>query len=306
MKKRLFTYALLTCSIFSLSACDNSPFDKLDNDIMLLCTSNSHGDFTYGSSNSNMGYDGVSSYKKFMLNKTSYVTMIDLGDSLVGSTKNIESNGLKTIDVMNKIHYDFAIFGDEDLSAYDEETLLKRMEDSNHIYLSATYKFENDANNLLKKYAVADYGGYKIGFIGINSPTSFATSSLYTSKSSNVDDIVSEYINVIQETISECRRKGVNYIVGLTHLIDSDLLSIDEVVKKTEGFNVVFDGGSKEIYDSYFCNNKYNNKIEICSSGENLNTLSQTIISRGGNSVTRNIESYTFKDSETTEYLKSL
>ena len=123
MKKKLrgFTSVFLVVILLSplLSACSSK---EPPQDIYILYTNDVHC-----AVDTDIGYAGLSAYKEWILGKTEYVTLVDCGDALQGSTIGTVSQGEYLVDIMNEVGYDFAVPGNHEFD-YGMEQLAALLE----------------------------------------------------------------------------------------------------------------------------------------------------------------------------------
>ena len=105
---------VLTCSLIagmSMSAwADETGAQRgADQDIVVLYTNDVHCGI-----DDNIGYGGLSLYKKEMLKQTPYVTLVDAGDAIQGAPVGTLSEGGYIIDIMNQVGYDVAVPGNHE------------------------------------------------------------------------------------------------------------------------------------------------------------------------------------------------
>ena len=136
-------------------------------DIIILFTNDVHCGIE-----ENIGYAGLVQYKKWVEEKTPYVTLVDCGDAIQGEYIGMASNGEYIVDIMNEIGYDLAILGNHEFD-YGMEQLEKLISKANAQYLSCNITYTGKNENALTKvkpYEIVEYGDTKIAYIGIATP----------------------------------------------------------------------------------------------------------------------------------------
>lgn len=280
-------------------------------DICILYTNDVHcaGD-------ENIGYDGLSAYKKSLEKKVGYLSLVDLGDFAQGDYVSSMTKGESSVRLMNKVGYDIAVPGNHEFDYGIERTEeLTEIADFEFICCNITYKGKNK-NRLtgFKPYVLKEYGDRKVAFIGVTTPYSIVTSSpaSFMEDGELVYDFCSgpdgkNLQSRVQENIDACRKNGADYVILLTHLGDGDgtcRYSSTDLIRGTHGADAVLDGYSHKVIPSRLVKNDKNEDVILSSSGSRLENIGQLIITQNGFISSALISGWSDKDPDITSYMK--
>ena len=311
MKKSFICCILVILMLISVTGCSSNKA----NDIVVLFTNDVNCAVT-----ENLGYAGVSSYKKAMQSKTPYVTLVDLGNAIQGEYIGTASKGVHIIDIMNKVGYDFAVLGNHEFD-YGMTQLSELINRSDATYLASniTYKGEIEENNALsgiKPYEIVKYGSTKVAFIGVTTPKIITKSTPSTFKENDayVYDFKSGskgsklYSNV-QGYVNECRNKGADYVIILSHLGDTEECepyTSTGLIKATFDVDAVLDAHAESEIANRVLKNKNGKDVVLASAGANLSNIGKLIITKSGHIATSLVTGYSSRDAEFVEYYDQL
>ena len=147
---------LLGCAAFAEEA------PQLDKNLVILYTSDVHCGIDQG-----WGYAGLYAVKQY-LSKDNYVLLVDDGDAIQGEPIGTMTTGEAIIDIMNAVGYDLAIPGNHEYD-YGMARFLELTEKANFPYLSCN--FNKGGELLFAPYAIKEFNGVKIAFVGVTTPT---------------------------------------------------------------------------------------------------------------------------------------
>lgn len=282
-------------------------------DIIILYTNDVHCAI-----DENIGYAGLAAYKKECLEKTKYVTLVDSGDHLQGSYLGTVSKGECMVEIMNEVGYDYATFGNHEFD-YGFDQLKKNMDNSRMQYLCCNVTYSGDGVSKIKDarpYEVVKYGNKKVGFIGVATPATPANSTptLFMEDGKQVynfglEKTPEEFYLGIQETITDCKLEGADYIVVLSHLgVDEDYGSYrsTDLIANTIGIDVVLDGHSHTEVNCKVVEDKIGNPVLLSQTGTKFSNIGQLTISAKGVVSLGLISDYNKKDAETEQFIKEI
>lgn len=283
---------------------------KRENDIIILYTNDVHCGIE-----DNIGYAGVVSYKESLKETTPYVTLVDCGDAIQGEFIGLTSQGSYIVDIMNEAGYDFAILGNHEFD-YGMDKIGELIGLANATYLGCNIQYTGMGENKLsgvKPYEMVSYGDTCVAFIGVTTPESISSSTPtyfmegeeyvygFSSKENG-----QELYKCVQGYIDECKRKGADYVVLLTHLGDGEEYaphSSVELIKATEGVNAVLDGHSHSVIEERIVKNKKGQDVVLSSAGSKIENIGQLVIDTEGKIHTRLIGEYEEKDARIQTYI---
>ena len=282
-------------------------------DIVILYTNDVHCGIE-----ENIGYAGLVAYKEAMEEKTPHVTLVDCGDAIQGDFIGLTSQGSYIVDIMNEAEYDFAVLGNHEFD-YGMEKLGNLIEESDAQYLGCNITYTGKGESILsdvKPYDIVEYGETSVAFIGVSTPESITSSTPtyfmedgeYVYEFANGDE-GDELYDCVQGYVDECKEAGADYVVLMTHLGDSEEYgphSSVDLVRATEGVDVVLDGHAHSTISCMVEENKEGEEVLISSTGTKLANIGQLIITADGNISTGLISSYAKKDAEMEAYIAKI
>ena len=285
-------------------------------DIVILYTNDVHC-----SVDGNMGYAGVAAYKADMKAITSNVALVDCGDAIQGEAIGTLSKGRYLIDIMNEIGYDYAVYGNHEfdygMSRIQELTAAAKK----FRYLSCNFMdIKSDpAKTVLDAYAIRDFGGKKVAFVGISTPESITKSTPAYFQDEDGNYIYGfcsggngqELYDAVQAAVDAAKAEGVDYVVAIAHLgIDtqSSPWTSREVIANTTGIDVVLDGHSHSTIAGETVQNKDGKAVILSSTGDKLRNLGRLVIKADGTMTTSLIAAadYTKQDVAMDAYIAEI
>ncbi len=306
--KQLFAASCMFALL--LSGCSDK---KTANDIVILYTNDVHCNI-----DENIGYSGLAAYKKSKLEKTPYVTLVDVGDAVQGNLMGTVSRGEYIVDIMNEVDYDYAVLGNHEFD-FGMQQLSSLMENAEATYLGCNIEYTGDGTNALSKlkpYSIHEYGDVSVAFIGVSTPDSVSTSTPKYFMDENGEYVYNfsanspeEFFACVQQNIDECTEKGADYVVLLTHLGEdesSSNFSSTALIKNTTGADVVIDGHAHSKIPCRIEQDKNGEDVLLSSTGTGLENIGQIVITANGNISTSLISSYSKKDAETDTFIGNI
>lgn len=300
------------CSPFRANA---QQTEVVNDDIVILYTNDVHCHVE-----GEVGYAGVAAYKKSCLEKTPYVTLVDIGDAVEGELLNKITQKETLVDdmdlLMNRVGYDYAVLGNHEFDLGIDN--VKRLIDgSDAQYLVSNIQYTGTGENKLsavEPYEIVEYGSRKVAFIGVctprtvtkkERPTLMENGELVYDFNADVDKLY----QCVQQNVDECRQQGANYVVVLSHLGDKFKVrphtSIN-LIKNTTGIDVVLDGHSHSTIASKYVKNQDGDKVLLSSTGHALENLGQLVIGADGSVRAELISSVEHKDENVKKLIEEL
>lgn len=283
-------------------------------DIVILYTNDVHC-----AVDGQIGYAGLTAYKKHMEEKTPYVALVDCGDAIQGNTIGIVSQGAYPAAIMNRAGYDFAVPGNHEFD-YGMEQFSKLLENSNAQYLGCNIRYSGEGESALEAveaYQIVSYGKTDIAFVGVCTPKTITTSTpaYFTDESGQfVYDFYGgedgeELYGRVQETVDECLEEGADYVILLSHLgesEESEPYCSTDLIANTEGIDVVLDGHSHSVIPCRIVTDKNGSEVLLSSTGTGLNYIGQLLITPDGNLTTALISDYPEIDADMDSYVREI
>ncbi len=252
-------------------------------DIIILYTNDVAGEL-----HGNVTYAEVKAYKDYMESENKYVSLVDAGDFLDGYISSI-SDGEYIVEIMNAVGYDFVAVGNQEFSNGLKE-LKNNIKNSAFIYLSCNLKYLGNWFNPLRKikrYAIKNYGGTRIAFIGVTTPETLkpGKSSRTALTDENGELLYSLYegnegldlYTQVQKTVNKVRNR-VDYVIVLSHLGQNSVtegFSSYDLIENTRGIDVVIDGHSHTPNSGEAVYNLDGDMVVLTSTQEKLEYLGE-------------------------------
>lgn len=316
MKKSLISIFIVPLVSTTLFSCGEDTPKVQDKDISIIYTTDVHCAIDEDSEQGYLGYAKVEAYKK-SLQETNYVALVDSGDYLQGEFIGAISKGEYVMEVINEMNYDVITLGDHEFD-YGMDVLHTRLNEFKGDVVSCNVSYTGDKENkldMVKQYVIKQYGIKKVGFLGITTPTTLTASNPNTF----IEDgkvaydfgakTEQDFYNLIQTNIDECKEKGADYIIALSHLGSPDTYkpfrSID-VIKNTTGVDAFLDGHAHADLPWTKEKNKDNKDTLLVDTGYKLNEFASLTISKEGELSYDFITSYDSKDEHMDEFVTSV
>ena len=164
------------------------------------------------------------------------------GDTLSPSVETRTYRGAQMIDAWNALGLDYAVFGNHEFDIKTPE-LLARMKESKFTWLGANV-IDTKTGKIFADtppFIVREFGGIKIGIIGLLLPETKETSSMAA------DLNVVDYCSTAKKLVKQMRKKArVNAVIGLTHMF----MSQDKQLAKCADFDLILGGHEHTLLQS--------------------------------------------------------
>ncbi len=164
------------------------------------------------------------------------------GDTLSPSVETRTYRGAQMIDAWNAVGLDYAVFGNHEFDIKTAE-LLQRIKESKFTWLGANV-IDTKTNKIFADtppFIVREFGGVKIGIIGLLLPETKETSSMEESLT------VTDFCATAKKLVRQMRKKEkVNAVVGLTHLF----MAQDKKLAGCADFDLILGGHEHTLLQS--------------------------------------------------------
>lgn len=320
-KKKVFLLSFVSAVIVFLFITLNKSSENIPEKIIILHTNDIHCQIDQKEKDGivkNIGYAGVSSYKKEMekLYGAENVTLVDSGDAIQGGPIGTLSKGKYIVDIMNYIGYDIAVPGNHEYDYGMENFLKLSKEYSKYFYVCCNFTDLN-GNPILLPYEIINYGDLSIAYLGINTPESFTKSSPTYFQDENGNYIYDfaqggngkALYKTVQKYVDKARKEGADYVVALGHLGDTgaaEQWSSKAVIQNTYGIDIFIDGHSHEVY-SKILKNKKDKNVLLAQTGTKLLNLGKITIDTKKKKISSEfIGNYKLQDKDTLNYITEI
>jgi len=288
------------------------------NDIIILYTNDVHCAI-----DKNIGYAGLSYYRKQVQELTPYVALVDIGDHNDKKEEFcLNSSGSNIIKVMNALNYDVATPGNHEFD-YGVNQFKNFTEELKCEYVSCNFRKIENNELVLKPYKIMEYGDVKIAYVGASTPEAIAVldPNQFVDSNGNFiydfgnDDVTGEKLAAsLQQAVDDARKEGADYVVVLGH--NGETIDYPEyvnwsalfLVQHTNGIDVFIDGHSHETTPCLMQKNKDGVDVPITQSGSRLTNIGQVTIGKDGSIKTELIgpEKVQSKDENITQILEDI
>ena len=317
--KRLIKIISIFVLIFVLFSCSENNKEA----ITIIYTNDVHGYIANSKKDdannevSLLRLNNISGYTKKLKKDNKNVLLVDAGDEIQGSVYGSIDKGVEMIEIFNKTGYDLATPGNHDFD-FGMDGFNRIVNSASYKFISCNFKSLETNKNVLDSYKIYEFGGTKIGFIGISTPETITSSTPTFFKNSNGDFIYTfdgvknknELYSSVQASINEIRDK-VDYLIGLGHLGVGDdekamgWSSID-LISNTYGLDAFIAGHSHTLIEKEVIKTKDNKDCILTQTGCYLNGFGQMNISKDGLVETKIINSVNESDDEVKQLEDSL
>lgn len=171
------------------------------------------------------------------------VLLADAGDAVQGTLFFTLYGGRAEMEAMNLLGYDLAILGNHDFDN-GVDSLARNVGLSHARWISTNYDFSEraDLDSLFAPYQIFEFGGKKVGFIGLNlDPKGMIAEG-------NYDGV--RYLDVVDAANSTAwvlkNLEGVDLVVAMTHLGYADMPnpSDEDIARSSKNIDVILGGHS--------------------------------------------------------------
>lgn len=163
------------------------------------------------------------------------------GDTVSPSVETRTYRGAQMIDAWNAVGIDYAVLGNHEFDLKTPE-LVERMKESKFQWLGANV-IDTKTNKIFADtppFVIKDFGGVKVGFIGLLLPETKETSSMEASLN------ITSYCETAKLIVPQMRAAGANAIIGLTHMFMYE----DKELAKCADFDLILGGHEHTLLQS--------------------------------------------------------
>ena len=272
--KKLLAVFLALVMLLGCAAAEEAQAPALAKNLVVLFTSDVHCGV-----DSNWGYAGLYAAKQYYA-ADNYVLLVDDGDAIQGEPIGTMTRGEAVIDIMNTVGYDLAIPGNHEFD-YGMDTFLALTEKANFQYLSCNFNKEGEL--VFAPYAIKEYDGVKIAFVGITTPETLRSSTprYFMNEEGQFiygfmqDETGEKLYGAVQTAVDAARAEGANFVVAIAHLGNEAEVApfmYSDVISHTSGIDVLLDGHSHD-YDQVVMDNKDGQPVIRVAVGTKLDTI---------------------------------
>lgn len=276
--------ATLLVLIFSLSAVSVSAGEG--GDIIVLYTNDVHCAID--------GYSSLAAYREQLIAEGNTVITVDLGDAIQGEIIGTLTNGEAAVELMNATGYDYAIPGNHEFDYGMDNFLGLAVNSADYEYLSANFVDLRLGTTVLPAYAIENFGGFKVAFVGVSTPEAYTKSTpvYFQDEDGNYIYSFSEnsFYDTVQTAVDSAIYDGADLVVAMCHLgIEgtTDGWKSTDLIANTTGIDVVLDGHSHQTIHGDIYQNKNGDSVLLSSTGEKFANIGKLTVSAGGGVISQ-------------------
>lgn len=232
------------------------------------------------------GYAHVAMLRDSILKHTPYVAVVSAGDFVQGNVLGSLSRGESIISIMNAVPYDVVTVGNHEFD-YTIPQQLNLMDSLSADVVCCNFAYtgimnREDNRQIYPAYVMREYGRTKVAFIGVATPTTFATSTPTYFCDSLGNPVYSFFedntFGLVQQAAADAREAGADYVIVLSHLGD-DTMPYDApaMIASTIGIDAVLDGHSHHVWNKRVAN-AMGDSIIYASTGTKFQYVGELII----------------------------
>ena len=243
---------LLSASFAYADAVFDTFDDRYDGKTVILQTNDVHGAIDQ--------YKYLAGVKEELIKRGADVYVVDSGDFLQGTIYVSWDKGSSALKMMNSAGYDIVTIGNHDFD-YGCDRMMELLKDRNFDVICDNVIVDETGKALFDGTEMITNGDLKIGFFGIDTPTTKTTSSPVNTKGLTFYDNTTDpkiYDQALAD-VKSLRSDGADVVLGLSHLGVDDSAKpyrsyeLWDAVKSEvpgEGADVILDGHSHTVMTS--------------------------------------------------------
>ena len=236
------------------------------------------------------GYSKLAAMKKELQETYAYVGVVSGGDYIQGSSLGAISRGQYIIDLMNLVGYDAVTLGNHEFD-YRMERLAELVGMMNTKPVCCNFQKIGESESYFEPYTIVSYGDVDIAYIGITTPStvtmSFPAQFKYESGAYIYTFNPTELYDIVQDNIDSAKAAGADYVIALSHVgyaedeIYGDLEDVEDLIRNTDGFDVVLDAHSHSVIEGKTVVDEGGNEVLLSSAGTKFEYIGKLTISDG-------------------------
>ena len=226
------------------------------------------------------GYARLAGQRDAERQHTPYVAIVSSGDFAQGNTVGSLTKGEAIVRIMNAVGYDYLTIGNHefDYTVPQMQHLSEMLTAKTLCCNFSRYEQDNDDNDddrddddLYPAYEVKDFGGTKVGFIGVATPSTFrsSTPTYFIDDNGNLlyNFHQTDTYECVQEAVNDAREEGAEIIIVLSHLGDDPEVAYSRgLIAATHGIDVVLDGHAHHVLNERLVNDR-GDSVTLSSTG---------------------------------------
>jgi 2',3'-cyclic-nucleotide 2'-phosphodiesterase (5'-nucleotidase family) len=202
----------------------------------------------------------------------------------------VVSKGEYIVNLMNLVGYDAVTLGNHEF-----DFRLERLEEligmMNTKPICCNFQKIGEDTTCYEPYTIVSYGDVDIAYIGITTPSTISSSSPAQFKDENGDFLYTfhptDLYDLVQTNIDSAKAAGADYVIALSHVgyaeddIYGDLEDVEDLIRNTNGFDVVLDAHSHTVMEEKTLVDEGGNEVLLSSTGTKFEYIGKLTISNG-------------------------
>ena len=236
------------------------------------------------------GYSKLAAMKNELKETYTHVGVVSCGDYIQGSSLGAISRGEYIIELMNLVGYDAVTLGNHEFD-FRLDRLQELVDMMETKPVCCNFQEIGEDTSYFDPYKIVSYGDVDIAYIGITTPSTISSSSPAQFKDENGNYKYSfnptTLYEVVQENIDAAEAEGADYIIAISHIgyaedeIYGDLEDVEDLIKNTDGLDVVLDAHSHSVIEGMEITDKEGNEVLLSSTGTKFENIGKLTISNG-------------------------
>ena len=271
---------IIVCLLLIITALPVSVFASKAEDIIILYENDVHCAVE--------GYSKLAAMKKELQETHTHVGVVSGGDYIQGNSLGAISQGEYIVELMNLVGYDAVTLGNHEFDYRIErlEELIGMMDTKP---VCCNFQKNSEDTSYFEPYSIVSYGNVDVAYVGITTPSTITTSSPAQFKDDNGNFLYSFQLSalyeVVQDNIDSAKADGADYIIAISHIgyaddeVYGDLEDIENLIKNTDGFDVVLDAHSHSVIEGKKITDKGGNDVLLSSTGTKFEYIGKLTIS---------------------------
>ena len=281
MKKRIA--AIVLCALLVTCVFPTEAFAVQNNeDIVILYENDVHCAVD--------GYSKLAAMKKELQETYAHVGVVSGGDYIQGGSIGVISQGQYIIDLMNLVGYDAVTLGNHEFD-YRVERLEDLVGMMSTKPICCNFRKIGEDEPHFAPYSIVSYGDVDVAYIGITTPSTLTMSFPAQFKDESGEYIYTfhpaELYDIVQDNIDTVKAAGADYVIALSHIgyaddaIYGDLEDVEDLIRNTDGFDVVLDAHSHSVIEGKTIVDEGGNEVLLSSAGTKFEYIGKLTIADG-------------------------
>ena len=274
--------AMLVCMLLLVGVLPMPSFALNTEDIVILYENDVHCVIE--------GYSKLTAMKKELQETYAHVGVVSGGDFIQGNSLGVISRGEYVVKVMNLVGYDAVALGNHEFDFRMErpEELIGMM---NTKPICCNFQKVGEDEPYFKPYSMVEYGDVKIAYIGVTTPSTITSSAPAQFKDENGNFLYTfnptTLYETVQKNIDAAEAGGADYVIALSHIgyaeyaVYGDLEDVEDLIRNTDGFDVVLDAHSHTVIEGMTVTDKGGNEVLLSSTGTKFEYIGKLTVSEG-------------------------